>query len=135
MADKLLTLWLIILPVLFNTAKSVEYELSGSISFESRWFPHNAQFPDQFEGAQNSLALEPEWDVQINDNQLLSFIPFARLDARDDRRTHTDIREAYWLYIDNDWELLVGIENSTNNDARISSRFLLHCGGCCGIVD
>jgi hypothetical protein len=108
-ADKLLILWLIILPILFNAATSVEYELSGSISFESRWFPHNAQFPDQFEGAQNSLALEPEWDVQINDNQLLSFIPFARLDARDDRRTHTDIREAYWLYINNDWELLVGI--------------------------
>ena len=109
MADKLLTLWLIILPVLFNTAKSVEYELSGSIAIESRWFPNEAQFPEQFEGAQNSVVLEPEWDVQINDNQLLSFIPFARLDARDDRRTHSDIREAYWLYIEDDWELLVGI--------------------------
>ena len=109
MADKQLALGLIFLLLVFNAAISAEYELSGFIAVESRWFPEEAQFPDQFEGAQNSIVLEPEWDVTINDNHLLSFIPFARLDARDNRRTHSDIREAYWLYIQDDWELLVGI--------------------------
>ena len=100
---------LIFVVLFIHSSVYAEIELSGFVAVESRWFPHQAQFPDQFEGAQNSIVLEPEWDIYINDSQQISFIPFARLDARDNRRTHSDIREAYWLYIQNDWELLLGI--------------------------
>ena len=84
-----------------------ELEFSGYASYEARWFPNDAQFSQQLHGVQNSLVIEPEWIVENGDHQV-SFIPFARLDARDDDRTHADIREAYWLYIQDQWELLVG---------------------------
>ncbi len=85
-----------------------ELEFSGFAGIESRWFPHDAQFSDQFNGVQNSLILEPEWIYETGDHQF-SFIPFARIDSRDNDRTHADIREAYWLYIQDDWELLIGV--------------------------
>ncbi len=97
----LLTLFLSIQPC-FS-----ELEFSGFASYEARWFPNDAQFQEQLNGVQNSLAIEPEWILEKGNHQF-SFIPFARIDARDDDRTHTDIREAYWLFIQDEWELLIG---------------------------
>ena len=31
-------------------------------------------------------------------------------DGRDDARTHGDIREAFWRYVGDDWEALIGID-------------------------
>ena len=95
------------LPILAIQPALAELEFSGFVSYEVRWFPNHAQYPQQLHGLQNSLAIEPEWIIENGDHQF-SFIPFARIDARDDDRTHADIREAYWLYIQNEWELLVG---------------------------
>lgn len=96
-----ITLTIALQPVL------AELEFSGSISYEARWFPNSAQFPEQLHGVQNSIAIEPEWIFENGDHQF-SFIPFARIDSRDNDRTHGDIREAYWLYIQDNWELLIG---------------------------
>ena len=90
-----------------NTAYS-GIEFSGFVSLESRWFANSGQFSGQLDGLQNSAMLEPEWLLE-KDRYQLAFIPFARIDWRDDERTHADIREAYWLYYKNDWELLLGI--------------------------
>lgn len=90
-----------------NTAHS-GIEFSGMIGFESRWFADSGQFSGQLDGLQNSAMLEPEWLLEKNRYQL-AFIPFVRIDGRDNKRTHADIREAYWLYYQNDWELLIGI--------------------------
>lgn len=94
--------------VLFGDLSFAELEFSGYAGVESRAFVHDAQFEKQLNGLQNSIILEPEWIYQSGDHQL-SFIPFIRIDSRDDDRTHADIREAYWLLIKNDWELLIGI--------------------------
>lgn len=99
---------LILLSTSIHCSSYAEIEFSGFAGLESRWFPHDAQFSDQFNGAQNSLILEPEWIYEQGDHQI-SFIPFARIDSRDDDRTHADIREAYWLYIQDNWELLIGV--------------------------
>lgn len=96
-----ITLTIALQPVL------AELEFSGSISYEARWFPNSAQFPEQLHGVQNSIAIEPEWIFENGDHQF-SFIPFARIDSRDNDRTRGDIREAYWLYIQDNWELLIG---------------------------
>jgi hypothetical protein len=97
------------LSTLFLAAQPVlgELEFSGFVSYEARWFLNHAQFSEQLHGVQNSLAIEPEWIIEHADHQF-SFIPFARIDARDDKRTHADIREAYWLYLQDKWELLIG---------------------------
>lgn len=108
MLDKLLAWSTLLLMILVSFPAYSEREFSGYASFETRWFPNDAQFSEQLHGAQSSLLIEPEWLFEDGDHQF-SFIPFARIDARDDDRSHADIREAYWLYIQDEWELLVGV--------------------------
>lgn len=87
-----------------------EGEWSGYLAAEARLFPRDALYPDQFDGVQVSLALEPEyyrrWD---GGRQSLTFKPFLRLDQRDSERTHADIRELAWLKAADTWELRAGI--------------------------
>lgn len=83
-------------------------EFSGQLAIELRTFSQDAQYPHQLEGLQTSMMLEPEWRSYLSDNLQTALIPYLRLDARDTKRTHADLREAYVLYIQNDWELLVG---------------------------
>lgn len=91
-------------------ADAYEFNQSGFIGAEVRGFVDDAQFPEQFDGLQSSLILQPEftWVADGGDDQY-SFIPFARLDSQDSRRTHADIREAYWLHVSGAWEFLVGV--------------------------
>ena len=98
---------------LFITSSTIyaEYELefSGSVGFEPRWFFNDAQFPEQFNGVENSFTLEPEWFLEVGEDHQFSLVPFARYDARDNDRTHVDLREAYWRFIQDDWEVLIGV--------------------------
>lgn len=91
-------------------ANAFEFSQSGFAGAEARGFIEDSQFADQFDGLQASLILQPEltWVADNNDNQY-SFIPFARLDSQDSRRTHADIREAYWRHVSGAWEFLVGV--------------------------
>jgi len=84
--------------------------LSGYVAMELRLFTSDAQFNNQFNGVQSSLILQPEFSSQsVNGMDKFSFVPFARLDDRDDNRSHADLREAYWLHNEEQWNLLVGI--------------------------
>ncbi len=90
-------------------ARAGEWEFTGQVSGELRVFPEAPQFPGQLEAFQPSVAIEPEFLWQSDDGKhQTAVIPFARIDGQDDERTHADIREAYWRYIADDWELLVG---------------------------
>ncbi|KPJ89221.1 MAG: hypothetical protein AMJ53_15940 [Gammaproteobacteria bacterium SG8_11] len=87
---------------------SYSHELRGNVAVEYRQF-----FKDGFENQFNnnvSLSAQPEyfhqWD---NGDQLITFTPFARLDQRDDERTHFDIRELSWLGVYGFGELRLGI--------------------------
>lgn len=103
-----LTVWLAtLLPML---AQAYETRVSGFVGAELRGFVSDAQFEDQFDGLQPSLILQPEWRFESDDHDdQFSLVPFARLDSRDQRRTHADLREAYWRRIDGAWDLLVGV--------------------------
>jgi hypothetical protein len=95
------------IPVL---AQGYDTRMAGFVGADLRGFVQDAQFQDQFNGLQPSLVAQPEVLVQHdNGADRFNFIPFARLDGRDNRRTHFDLREAYWLHIGEDWELLAGI--------------------------
>ncbi len=90
--------------------RAADFSLSGSAGVEVRWFPHHPAFPDQLDGTQSSLILDPEfrWRTEGRRHQF-SFAPYGRIDAEDDERTHFDLREAYWRLVEDDWELLVGV--------------------------
>ncbi len=85
-------------------------DLSGSVAVESRVFVQEPQFDDQTRGVQPSVVVEPEFAYDSADRRhQVSVVPFARLDGRDDARSHLDLREGYWRYVGDDWDLLAGV--------------------------
>ena len=86
-----------------NLYQEFTLELKGDYRFyfkEGEYTGQEQHFP--------SLAIEPEYFLEWADgNQSLNFRGYLRLD-RDDQRTHWDIRELYWQYVKNDWELSLG---------------------------
>ena len=87
-----------------------EIEFDAEVAGEIRYFPNDAMFPLQLDDWQPSIAFTPEfrWETDDRKHQAV-FIPFFRVDAKDDERTHVDVREAYYRFnSDNNWSLTVG---------------------------
>ncbi len=94
----------------FSYASEVEFEASGNIALEQRYFFDEALYPEQLSHSQTSLSVEPELYWQWNDgNDSVIFTPFYRLDSHDKQRTHGDIRELAYIHASDDWELRLGI--------------------------
>ena len=85
-------------------------EWRGEISLELRAFTQSALDPDQHD-SNLSLSGEVEyhraWD---QGRQSFTIKPFGRLDQRDYKRTHVDLREAVWIYSDDGLELRAGVD-------------------------
>nr|VFK51045.1 MAG: hypothetical protein BECKTUN1418D_GA0071000_100442 [Candidatus Kentron sp. TUN] len=96
-------------------AEAIETQLSGYIEGQVRWFRFspNLSREKQSKGAVTSIALKPEWKY-LTENRKHDFkiTPFMRYDAADKERTHIDIRELYWLYKGEEWEILAGINQT-----------------------
>ena len=89
---------------------AAKFDFSGQVAAELRTFFQDAQFPEQHDGVQPSVIFIPEIRVETdNEAHKFVFTPYLRLDARDDERTHFDLREAYWRYTPEGWEIVVGV--------------------------
>ena len=83
---------------------------SGSIALELRWFPEPPASRAELDGLQPSLLLEPELRWRSADRRHhLDVAAFARLDGRDDERTHVDLREGSYRFVGDSFELLAGV--------------------------
>ncbi len=92
------------------TGSAVDFEASGKIAVEQRYFFHKSHYLEQFETGQTSLALDTEFYWSWNDGtDSLTFKPFYRLDNQDNNRQHMDIRELAYIYAAEDWEIRVGV--------------------------
>jgi len=87
-----------------------EFEFSGKIGFEQRYFIDESNDIKQLEHNQSSVLFEPElyWDWNSG-NDSLTFKPFYRLDSQDEERSHGDIRELSYVHAGDDWEVRAGI--------------------------
>ena len=96
---------------LFSGVAHSQWDVSGSVSGEVRFFPNKPTFPEQNDASSSaSAALEPEFVYEWNsEKDRLTFTPFGRWDAIDDNRSHGDVREASWLHISDNWDLVAGI--------------------------
>ena len=112
------TAWMLVLRLLGDSVEEdhgrkpwlSSWELTGYSEIEWRGFPQSALHPNQFNGSDFSLALEPEWVKETGSGKgLARFQPFFRWDARDEDRTHWDIREAYWQTSAGNWDLKFGV--------------------------
>ncbi|WP_435276388.1 hypothetical protein ACMAZF_05200 [Psychrobium sp. nBUS_13] len=93
----------------FNAA-SAEFEFSGKLGLEERYFVDGGQYSEQQYHSQTSLFAVPEfyWGWN-NGSDTLVFKPFYRIDSQDGERTHGDVRELYYIHASDDWELRAGI--------------------------
>lgn len=103
---------LLVLPLALSTGGASALELSGEAAVEVRHFPDDPRHPGQFRGSQTTLSVTPEIRWEMGNGDRLALIPHVRHDSRDDERSDFDLREAYWLHIDGDWEWLVGVNRS-----------------------
>lgn len=94
--------------VVINTSPAASHDLSGHVTLEGSYFFNDGLFPEQKRN-NASLALQGEYYHRLEDGSAFTFVPFARLDYRDDERTHFDIREFNYLMSGENWELLLGV--------------------------
>ena len=86
-----------------------DFELSGDVAIETRGFWQSPRLPSQSD-ANVSLALNPELYAAWDDGaDSLLWVPFARLDQNDSRRSHVDIRELTYVHAARRWEVRVGV--------------------------
>ncbi len=93
------------------TTAAQELETGGSVALETRLFPGSRSFDGQDRSTVSpSIVLEPEFNYTLNDgDDTLTFIPYARLDIHDERRSHFDIRELTWVHLDDSWDTTIGV--------------------------
>ena len=98
-----------IIIITFMIAGLSGIDFSGNAVLQYQYFPDSPLLEIQ-SGSSYSLSLKPEFYHEWNDGyQNLFFVPFYRYDEVDVERTHFDIRELYWSYIANTWEIKTGI--------------------------
>lgn len=84
-------------------------ELLGYVGGQLRWFPETALDNDQGD-ISASMVVAPEWYNQFNDNaDSINIKLFSRFDSMDSERSHSDVRELYWMHVGDDWELQLGV--------------------------
>jgi len=94
----------------FSPARGGEVDISGSLALQARAFWDDSQWVGQDGKAlQGSVVAITEFRWRNEGgNQRASLIPYLRWDASDDERSLLDLREAYWAFEGDDYELLVG---------------------------
>jgi len=102
---------LLLFPGNVATSFADDVEIGGSVAVEVRVFPGDASYSGQDRSRLSpSVVVEPEFIYPLNGgDDTLTFTPFARFDAQDERRTHLDVRELTWVHLDNSWDTTVGI--------------------------
>jgi hypothetical protein len=93
---------------LFLTASFCHaHEFTGFVGGEARLFPNSALHLGQ-EDESVSLIAQPEYYHEFESGSSFTFVPFFRLDSADEERTHFDIRELTFLWLNEDFELRLG---------------------------
>lgn len=91
---------------------AADIDLSGSVAAQLRHFFQQPRFQGQCENFQPSTVFVPEIRVRTGQGtHQFTFVPYLRLDVCDEARSHFDLREAYWRYVDESWEILAGVNH------------------------
>ena len=93
-----------------SPARGGEVDISGSVEMQARAFWLDPAWIGQDDRPlQGSIASTTEfrWRSEPGD-QRASLIPYLRWDANDEERSLTDLKEAYWAFEGDSYELLIG---------------------------
>lgn len=103
----LLPIAIILQFILFTAFSGLANELSGYIESEIQYFPNDARHPGQKQNTA-SLAIQPEYYHEWENNLSIVVVPFARVDSADSERTHFDVRELNLLWVGDSLEFRLG---------------------------
>lgn len=84
-------------------------ELSGYVQFEATAFTNPPLWSGQ---GRNDISISTQlefYKVWEKSGSTFTFVPFARFDKMDPERSHVDIRELNYLWVNKGWELRMGI--------------------------
>ena len=87
----------------------IQGEIFGNFGAEFRIFPHESLASGQPKHFNASLAFEPGFRLALSDNITFEIVGFLRVDQSDSRRTHWDLREAYWETKQGDFSVGLGV--------------------------
>lgn len=91
-------------------AQDDAWEVTGFFGLDSRSFWEDERFAEQDSRLNTSLRVQPEAYWRSADGrQRVSLVAFGRLDSQDEKRSHIDLREAYWGYEGDGWDIRAGI--------------------------
>ena len=91
-----------------STSKKYYQEFSLDLSSDYRYFFQEGLYNGQ-EQHFLSIAAEPSYHLEWKEGtHSLKFTGFFRYENRDSRRTHGDIREFYWQWVKDNWEVSAG---------------------------
>ncbi len=93
-----------------STSSAEDWDVTGFVGLDTQAFWLDGQYQGQENGVNPSLLLQPELYWRSDDGQQrITVVGFARVDTKDDERTHADLREAYWGLEGRDWDATLGI--------------------------
>jgi len=93
----------------WGSAHAGELDVTGFFGLSNRSFWQDPPLPAQAGGSHTSMQLQSEIYWRGGGGGRASVVAFGRYDADDDERSHADLREAYWGYRGESWDLSVGI--------------------------
>lgn len=105
------TSWLITLLALSSlcfSAALAQWDIRGNVSLQAQWFPNESNH-SATQTSNLSLSTETEFFRDIGDNASLTITPFARIDQRDEERSHVDLREFTYAWFSDNWEARLGL--------------------------
>lgn len=84
------------------------WQVRGELGLEGRYFDQAGPEVDWHHNGSvyGQVEILHDWN---RGRDLFTFIPYARQDEHDQRRTHGDIRELSWIHVGSGWESRVGI--------------------------
>ena len=93
-----------------SLSAALQWQTSGYLAAESRYFPESPLDEKQSDTWEGSLAFELEVYAETADGRWAWLLqPFGRIDSVDSERTHFDLREFYAHWRRNEWELKAGL--------------------------
>ncbi len=101
-----------LLPAVSAPALAQEWDFSGTLGAEARYFTQVPEWPGQtsrrFYG---SFSFEGRGSFGWNGGaDEIAVAPFLRWSPNGDGRSHADLREAYWRHLGEGWSLTVGVD-------------------------
>ena len=101
---------LVVLVLCVGDACGKDFQIEGELEFELRNFLHNSSYGSARNNYASISSLIEFGIYDDNDKHALIIKAFARGDSGDSRRSHGDLREAKYRYVNGDFELTLGVD-------------------------